>query len=158
MSVNKGLTRIDDAVIPDELVRFSQLGGGGGATPKFYVTWTQTGFSTNDIFFCPFNTSSFFSTTEALRNVEIFIDYNVTRVTARVITNTKNGATIVGHRDDGVNAGTLSIPASTTGALDSGALSVSIASGSLVSGIMDTSASSGGTFDVRGVLIECEPT
>ena len=29
MSVNKGLTRIDDAIIPDELVRLSQIGGGG---------------------------------------------------------------------------------------------------------------------------------
>ena len=72
--------------------------------------------------------------------------------------NTKDEASVYGLRDDGADAGTVSIAATTTGLFDSGAISVAVATGSLICAMIDTSASSEGNYDMPSGLIECEPT
>ena len=61
--------------------------------------------------------------------------------------NTKNGDTVFAIRDDGVTSVSVTVPASTTGAFDSGDVTGLILSGSLINWMVDTSASSSGSLD-----------
>lgn len=126
-----------------------QLGGGGGAAK--FITFTGIVTSTgNVLFFVPFGSVSNAesSSTEANEVSRVKSALTLLRHNAQVVTNTKNGATKVTCRDDGVDiTGTdFSITASTTGEFDSGALTSAIAANSLICTERDTSASSSGSF------------
>jgi len=128
-------------------------------TPKFFFS---AGFillsSGTSVFFGYLMFENVYTTTEAERSVEVFTAFDVTRITARVTTNGRSGVQLYGLRDDASTVSSISIPASTTGALDSGALSDSVASGSLCNSVIDLTSAGTGTSTVPVVLIECEPT
>jgi len=130
----------------------------GGGVSRFFFAFGQGTFTANNDFFTGVNMENFFDTTESRVQTEIFIDFDIIRITGAIDVNTKNGATICGFRDDGVTIASVSIAASTTGGFDSGALSTSIASGSLMALLMDTGASSSGSLEVRSCLFGFEAT
>lgn len=81
-------------------------------------------------------------------NTDTTIDYNIRIRRLRVVVtgNTKDGATIIGFRDDAVTTTSVSITALTTGEFDSGTVNTSIASGSLIDWILDRTASTTGSM------------
>jgi len=81
-------------------------------------------------------------------NYQITIDWALTikRILIRMETNTKNAATVIACRDDGVSVASISIAASTTGEFDTGDITVLILTGSLVNWLIDTSASVSGAI------------
>jgi len=147
MSVNKGLTRIDDAVIPDELVRFSQLGGGGEVI-------TFLGFanenSTSSV--SEFNAVFGVRRTTDETDVQLTFDdaFTLTRWRCQIGQNTKGSATNVNFRDDATNAATLAVPAVTTGNFDSGVISVAVAALSLIN--LEVAGTVSGNFRVESAV------
>jgi len=131
----------------------------GGAGGKFFFTVRFAGFTGGTLVF--FGDPQYevpYTTTEAQRHVLIQIAFDVTRVTCNCLANTRSGDSIYGLRDDGVTSGIITIPAGITGNLDSGVLSDSYASGSLVNSIIDVSGAGSGTIQVIVAMIECTPT
>jgi len=81
-------------------------------------------------------------------NAVITFDWAITlkRIYLRVETNSKNGSTVIGYRDDGVTVASITVAASTTGEFDTGDITVLVDSGSLVNWIMNYTASTSGSW------------
>jgi len=124
----------------------------------FLLTINQTAFVTNNVFFNSFGRTNGFTTVESAHSNEIETNFDITRVTLRSGTNTKSDDIIVGFRDDGVNAGVVTVGAGLTGVFDSGVLSDSVVAGSLCNAMIDTSDSSSGSFSVNSGLIQGSPS
>lgn len=88
------------------------------------------------------------STTEADAQLLIPQKFKVLRVYANALTNSKNGTSTIAFRDDGSSIGELSYLTTVVGLKDSGALSTTVAGGSLCNFLVDTSASGSGTLTV----------
>ena len=72
--------------------------------------------------------------------------------------NTQNATNTFAFRDDGSSVGAITIGSSTTGAVDSGALTVTVASGSLCNFLMDLSGSSSGSIELGTFTMQAQPT
>ena len=127
--------------------------GGGGATavtPNFIVgaLIINPSYTTNAIRYAGLFTETYAtasaSTTESQVQAPIHFAWQLNRVFVNVLINDKNADSLIGIRDDGSTAGSVTITASTTGEFDSGALEVDVASGSDVNWIVDTNSSSSG--------------
>jgi len=115
---------------------FSILGGGLGS------------FSTNAAFFYTWNGlfDAVSGTTESVIESAIIDAYIIKQVTAIAQVNTKNVASVIGARDDGVTVASVSVTASTTGVFEGGEVTVTVAAGSDHCGTVDTSASASGNL------------
>jgi len=147
MSQEPKVTRFGaDPTVDQELATKAYVdNSGGGGTSLFFSANFQSSTTANGLFFYMINADSA-DATEA--NRDAIIDHAMTtdRIRANVNINTKNGATILGWRDDGVTIDSISIAASTTGDFDSGQLSSVVATLSRVDIIIDTSGSSSGAI------------
>jgi len=130
---------------------------GGGATPRFVFGSFRLAYTINGERFQAFFSQTL-SITESGIIIPVNFNFDLTRTQINVQVNTKNGITTYGFRDDAVTIGSVAIAASTTGVFDSGAISTSVASGSECCFLLDTSASSSGTFTGSTLNAECEPT
>jgi len=153
MSQEPKVTRFGaDPTVDQELATKAYVdssGGGGGraflgsygintshaGNANVFATWSSWAF-----------TSMSGSATESKMITAIGWAITIKRIYCVSDTNTKNGVTIQGVRDDGVTSSSLTIAASTTGNFDSGDLTDEIASGSEVCWIFDPTASSSGSF------------
>jgi len=128
----------------------------GGGVAAAWITGDYGGDadSGNANVFAPFGygRESGFSTTESNESNEINTNVTCTRHVDRAKYNDKNEDTDSAFRDDGADVGALSITASTTGLFDSGAISVSIAAGSLCNWHFDTSSSNNGALNLKNVV------
>ena len=123
-------------------------------TFNFIAGLHQASISTNALLFGMFGGNGV-TTTESDQTITMAYALTVIRITVIVTTNTKDGATVMGVRDDGATlAGTVSVGAGLTGKFDSGAVSNSIASGSLVCQSLDGSASTTGSIGLSALLIQ----
>jgi hypothetical protein len=84
--------------------------------------------------------------TEATTQMTFPYNIILKRLQAKFSTNGLNGATTVAFRDDGATATSISVGAGVTTEIDSGAISVTVASGSKINWNLDTSTSSSGTW------------
>jgi len=161
MSNEPKVTRFGaDPTVDQELATkaYVDAGGGGGGNDiiggfNFAVTQNQVFFMT--LFggnWAAYNEA--FDATEANISFPIFYDVELNRFICIVPANSKDGNTIIGMRDDGVTAGSVTIGGGLTGAFDSGALTVAIASGSDVNFIYDSTASTGGTLSTKGFFAQ----
>ena len=87
-------------------------------------------------------------------NIQITYPYafRLKRVIAKMVSNSMNGNTVIGLRDDASTAGSVTVGASTTTEQDSGALDVAVAAGSKIDWIVDTSASSSGNWIIASCI------
>jgi len=126
---------------------------GGARTPTFGATAYQTLFQSS---------VSTASGTEANVSLPLYANFYVTKFSAKITsTNSLNGNTVISFRDDGADAtgATLTFASTDTAAgtlKETGALTATVASGSLVDFKIDASASGSGTgtfaYLVQGLL------
>jgi len=146
-----GQTRVNDAVLPDELPRFSQVGGGGGdkrvciGANGQHITHAGNQEEFGIIFGWAI-TSMVGELVEAENVITWDWGLTIKRIYLQTQSNTKNANTILAFRDDGVTVASITIAASTTGEADSGDLTVLVASGSLINWMLDTSLSASGVI------------
>ncbi len=72
-----------------------------------------------------------YGSTEADKDITIYKPLTVIRLTINLTANSKGTNSLMSFRDDGADAGTVTITASTTGEFDSGVLSVAVATDSV---------------------------
>jgi len=131
---------------------------GGGATPRIVFSYTEITRSNNDIRFHAIYSMTSAATSEAARQIELDFDFTITRVRAEIPANTKNAVTVLSFRDDAAIKGSVDVAASTTGQFDSGAITETVADGSLVNFASDLSASSSGSLNMMPMIAEAQPT
>jgi len=117
-------------------------GGGGGNT---IIMARRGSNSTNNVRFSSMN-NDIWGGIEGDKTNIVGFGFTVIRSTASFATNGKDGDTICGFRDDGVTAGSITVGAGLTGQFDSGAISVAVATLSECCMLLDSSASSSGSF------------
>lgn len=110
--------------------------------------WAQTGSANSDIFYSIADTGSILgsATESAVDGVIINFPIKIRRITAAITTSSKNVDATLALRDDGTDVHRFTITAASTDDKDSGALDVSVASGSKLTWNRDTSASASGTL------------
>jgi len=114
----------------------------------------RTTYSNNALFFAnPYAGGEIM--TESLANVAIERDLTIVRAKHQTYNNTKDATTVMGFRDDGVTVANVSILGGVTAWTDTGVISVSVASGSLINFIVDTTSSISGACSVTAY---CEYT
>jgi len=105
--------------------------------------------------FQPFNSTNVNVDTESYVDNTVNTALTCTRSNCNVFANSKASNQTYAFRDDGADVGALTITASTTGEFDSGAISVSIASGSKLNYSFQFTVS--GSVDVFGWVTEFDP-
>ena len=95
--------------------------------------------------------------TEADSQLPINFAFQITRNGVNVQANTRDATTTFAFRDDGSSVASITIAASTTGRVDSGALTDDVASGSLCTYLQDLSTGTTGTQDM-GFQVEAHST
>lgn len=90
-------------------------------------------------------------------NVQMTIPYNliIKRLMAKFNTNALTAATPIAFRDDGATATSISIPAGSTAEVDSGAISITVASGSKINWMVDTSGSTANNWLPAYIVAWC---
>ena len=134
-------------------------GGGlsGGATDRFLIGGEGVNSSLNAEFRqAIFTGAGPTAASDTLAQLTIDFAFTITRLRNRVRANSKNADSVIAFRDDGSSVASVTIGAAATGEFDSGALTVSVASGSLVNWLIDTTASASGSLSDEGLIIECE--
>ena len=116
-----------------------------GVAPRFIIAGGQQNKGSNNLNFQPLGAAAASSTSEAILAV-IDVAFEIQRHRVAVGGNGKDAATTFHVRDDTSSVTTVSVAAATTGAFDSGALTVSVASGSQVGFACDTTGSTTGTI------------
>jgi len=130
---------------------FSSGGGGNGAvTPNFIIgtfaihpAYSTYAVRYGSLFVEQFVTASA-SPVETNVSAPIHFAFQLNRIFMNMQTSTMSGDTIIGIRDDGVTVGSVTMEG--TGEFITAALEVDIASGSDISWIIDTTASSSGNI------------
>ena len=133
---------------------FSSGGGGngGGVTPNLILgTFNiHPAYSTYAVRYGALFTEQFVSAsasvTESQVQAPIHFAFQLNRVFMNVNSNSMNGDTIIGIRDDGSTIGSVTIGNDATGEFITAALEVDVASGSDVNWIVDSTASSSGNI------------
>jgi len=105
--------------------------------------------------FQPFNSTNVNVNTESYVDNIVNTALTCTRSNCNVFANSKGSNQTYAFRDDGADVGALTITASTTGEFDSGAISVSIASGSKLNYSFQFTVA--GSVDVFGWVTEFNP-
>jgi len=133
MSQEPKVTRFGaNPTVPQELATkaYVDAGGGGGAS---LVLWTQgVNRITESIEILIGVMGARKTGTEADANIPIQFAITIIRHQIAITANAKTADVDVSFRDDGVSVATLTIPSATSGKFDSGVISVSVASGSLI--------------------------
>jgi len=127
---------------------------GSSGTDTFMLNTGTGGMTDTDDQFTGFG-RALNGSTESVMQVEIFMNFNVVRISVNVATNSRSGTITLSFRDDGSNAGTVSITNGTTGQFDSGVISEAVASGSLINVMYNLSVGSG-TLEVRQQFYQME--
>jgi len=110
------------------------VAGGGGTAFFSFGAWTDF-FGTNSSFWGALSGAGEYpvwSYTESLHTIPVNTDLTFTRFQINILANGKGSNQVTAFRDDGADVGAITITASNTGTFDSGAVSVNIASGSLI--------------------------
>ena len=103
--------------------------GGGG---KAFFTTMQDNQSTTATRYYAINSQDFASATTGSMEMEIQTAVTLSNMAWHIDYNTKASNQDCGMYDDGATIGTVTITGSGTGSFDSGAISVAVASGSLI--------------------------
>ena len=114
---------------------------------RCFFTGVMLSITANELGFYALNLDGNKDLVEVNRQIGISHEFYQERVRATVSVNSKNGATVIAFRDDGVSVGTITVGAGVTGAVDSGELGNTIAAESQVNFAVDTTASSSGSFE-----------
>lgn len=147
-------TRIDDAIIPDELVRLSQIGGGGGAPSFLHGGYQANTVGFGSILFTHY-TSVVQTAIEADAQTAFSNACTLSRQTIHISTNTTDEATTVRTRVNGVDGNqVITIAASITGVFQDLVNTDAILSADLSNFEIDTTASTVGNFDRVGSMVE----
>jgi len=147
-----------DPLIDEELANKRYVdASGGGATPRCMVGSFRLSYTINGVRFQAFY-SQILSVTESAVFIPIDFNFTLTKTSINVQTNTKNGSTTYGFRDDGVTIGSVAIASSTTGIFESGVLTDAVVSGSDCVFLLDTTASSSGALQSSTMTAEFEIT
>jgi len=145
-----------DPTVPQELATKAYVDSGGGGSGAFLIGAAMTSNGTHSNDYHPIFVTQSWSTIRTERSQIITFAFTLTRLRLKIRINTSNGATPVSFNEDNVDLGTITVPASATGAFDSGALTDSVAAGSDISIHRDTTSSSAGTFQFMPCTAECQ--
>ena len=121
---------------------------GGLLTPRGSFFSALTGHSNNETAFSQMGTTDFRNATESIVDIIISYGFEVNVVGCQVVVNSKNGASTMGFRDDGTTLGSTTITASTTGEFRTTGLTDAVASGSVCTFIIVTTASASGSINL----------
>lgn len=116
--------------------------------PKPYEVLTQNvgSYSNNQEAFWSINSHGNLAGTESDRTIATDVAMILRRLRINPAANGKDEDITAAFRDDGSSVGAVTVPAGSTVKVDSGALNVKMAKGSLMCFLIDTSASSAGSF------------
>ena len=131
---------------------------GGGVTPRFILGFNMENTSNTVAGYFAQSGRGAFDTTESQKRVAIDFGFEVNRTRMYVRGNSQDATNTLAFRDDGSSVGAIDIGAGTTGAIDSGALTVTVASGSLCNFLMDLSGSSSGSIELGTFTMQAQPT
>jgi len=136
-----------------ELANKAYVDGLAAVTSKFLGSQMTSATSNSDRFYAVnSNVQTLSQGSGAAAANDITGSLLVIRHRLNVSSNDKNASTIMAMIDDTVRIATLTVTATTTGLIDSGALTVTVASGSAISLERDASASASGSIEYQGMV------
>lgn len=155
MSQEPKVTRFGaDPTVAQELATKAYVDSQVGVRARFVFGSGQNNKSANNLNFNPIGASG---VPDGGENILLAIDFafEIQRHRCGVTSNSKDATTTFHIRDDASNVTTITVTAASTGRFDSGALTVAVASGSIIGPACDTSGSTTGTIKFTH-LVTCE--
>jgi hypothetical protein len=127
---------------------------GGGATANFLgADHTATAHTTFVFAALGFGNNNKYDATEASVDIPVHMAFTLVRGTYNVQFNSANATAVLTFRDDGANKANVTTTVGVTGAYDTGAISESVASGSLCNWGLDASSVSSGELGVTPYMV-----